>query len=58
MLIPVTADNAPELMIRPLIVLPVVLADIVPLASTAKFVPSMTFTPVVSPKVRVPVPLA
>lgn len=55
---PVTPERAPELMMRPLIVLTVVLADIVPLASTAKLVPSMTFTPVVSPKVRVPVPLA
>jgi len=55
---PVTPERRPEEMMRPLMVSPDVAADIVPVELTAKFVPSMTFTPFVSPKVRVPVPLA
>ena len=53
-----TEESAPLFMTIPLIVLPDVVAVIVPVELTEKLVPSMTFTPVVSPKVRVPVPLA
>jgi hypothetical protein len=56
--IPVTADKAPEETINPLIVSVLVRAVIVPLASTPKFDPLITVGPVASPKVRVPVPLA
>ncbi len=51
-------DNAPELITKPLIVFPEVVAVMVPRLFTAKLVPWITLVPVPVPSVRVPVPLA
>ena len=53
-----TPERAPELMIKLLIVLVDVAAEMAPADETEKLVPLMTFVPPLVPRVRVPLPFS